>query len=71
MEPDTPLHIHVEVREGRFVATVPELPGCRGVGPDSDTAVRRVRRAVHAYLRPPPSPFATVRKRLAERAAGI
>lgn len=66
------LHIHIEERAGTVLATIDELPDCQGIGPDRETAIARLQRAVHAYIeRPPPSPFATVRKRLAVRAAGI
>lgn len=66
------LHIHVEARGGHMVATIPNLPGCQGVGPDAETAIRRLKRVVHAACdRLPPSPFASVRKRLGERSVGF
>lgn len=63
------LHIHLTQEAGRFVATTPMIPGCHGIGPDPDTAIARLQRVVSAYTeRPPASPFASVRKRLDERA---
>lgn len=62
------LEVHVTQHAGQYIATVAGLPGCHGTGPDRDTAVQRLQRAVRAYTeRPPPSPFASVRKRLSER----
>ncbi len=55
-----------------MVATIPDLPGCQGVGADASAAIQRLERVLQAaYDRPPPSPFAAVRKRLGERARNI
>ncbi len=65
------LHIHIDHIDDRFVATVPNMPGVKGVADDADTAVRLLTRAVNAYVeRIPPSPFAAVRKRLSEPGRG-
>jgi predicted RNase H-like HicB family nuclease len=66
------IHIEVQARPGCVVATSPDMPGCQGIGHDREAAVARLERVIAAYIeRPPPSPFASVQKRLAERSAGI
>ncbi len=66
------LHIHLEHVDDQFIATIPNLPGVRGIGPSADEAVQRLTRAVNAVVdRIPPSPFASVRKRFEEPGRGV
>ena len=36
--------------DGKFTATVPELPGCISCGDTRDKALRNVREAIEAYV---------------------
>lgn len=56
------MEIVLEQHGEHVVATFAGRPGC-GIGPDRETAVRRLQLLADRR----PSPFATVRKRLAER----
>ena len=58
------MDLHIDIHEGRFIATTSH-DWARSVGLDPDGAARLDR--LVAVARPPPSPFATVRKRLGER----